>query len=380
VVHVRLLDLLPRDVVDERRFARKAEEVRVQKRNRLLRKRTRRLNRNEKKLAKKKKKNVNFQRRRTRILRKRSVATDRFFIAFPLTISLKYANDSASSFSVKDIVDLLLEHCATATGTKNVERFSGFALVTMSSNRIDYSKWDKLVVSDDDDDNDDQSTSRKPKVTRFDAPKSVQFGGNTDDDNDEFEDDADDELREKATALIASSRPTVADSTLSNWSRNGVDCGDVIWSQSADAATLRVRVPSGTRAKQVAVRVEERSVVVTIDGRVHFNATLKWPVDASDDAVSACWELADDATRGDGGRVVAISLRKVSLVAGAVQWWAQLRDSDAPLDVTVFADRRGAGSFANVWNEAHAEFKRRIAERTPIEIDAPDDDDTTTNE
>jgi hypothetical protein len=251
----------------------------------------------------------------------------------------------------------------------------------MSSNRIDYSKWDKLVVSDDEDDG-AGVVRRTPNVTRFDAPKSVQFGG---DDNDEYEDDADDELREKATQLIASraaERSTANASTAvsttstssdsSSWSRNGADCGDVIWSQSADAVTVRVRVPSGTRAKQVTVRVEERTLTVTIDGRVHFDAALKWPVDASDDAVSACWELVDDLTRAtaaDGGRVVSIALRKVSVVAGAVQWWSQLRATDAALDVTAFADRRAAGSFASVWNEAHVEFKRRIAERTPIEID-----------
>lgn len=50
---------------------------------------------------------------------------------------------------------------------------------------IDYSKWDKLELSDsDDDDNDDNGfnnsqSSMTPRVTRLDAPMKVTFGGNS---------------------------------------------------------------------------------------------------------------------------------------------------------------------------------------------------------
>lgn len=79
------------------------------------------------------------------------------------------------------------------------------------------------------------------------------------------------------------------------------------------------------------------------------------------------------AAAAAGGRVCSISLRKTSVVVGTVQWWSQLRASDPELDVTAFADRRQASAFANVWNEAHAEFKRRVAARQPIELDVGDD-------
>jgi hypothetical protein len=42
----------------------------------------------------------------------------------------------------------------------------------MRKTEIDYSKWDKLEVSDDEDDSDnEEGPSNKPSVTRFDQPQ-----------------------------------------------------------------------------------------------------------------------------------------------------------------------------------------------------------------
>jgi hypothetical protein len=82
-----------------------------------------------------------------------------------------------------------------------------------------------------------------------------------------------------------------------------------------DTVTVRVRVPSGTRARQVSVRVKERSIAVTIDRQScilmpHSNGLWMHPRMLSVHAGSL-----DDQTRAtaaDGGRVCSITLRKTS--------------------------------------------------------------------
>lgn len=201
---------------------------------------------------------------------------------------------------------------------------------------VDYSKWDKLEVSDDEDD-------RRPVVTRFEKPKTVQFG--------------------------TTATPVRHESA--SWSRNGADCGDLAWSQTADTVTVYVRVPGGTRARQVDVNVTASRLRVSLDAHAHADVLLKSPVDDSDDAVDGCWELVDDA--GASGRAVAISLRKKALIGGVVHWWAQLRAADTPIDVTALQDRpQPKESFADVWKQAHELFRERVAAIKPTEIEVED--------
>lgn len=211
---------------------------------------------------------------------------------------------------------------------------------------VDYSKWDKLDVSSDD----EGETARRPTVTRLDQPSTVHFGNATAD------------------------APAASASRSESWARNGLDCGDLVWSQTGDAVLVRVRVPAGTKARQIRVTVLPDRVTVMLDSRVHCDIALKNPVDASDELVEGCWELVDEP--GATGRAVSISLRKKVQVQGFVHWWAQLRPSDAPIDVTTLQDRRAPGeSFAAVWEEAHKIFKERVATRKPTEIEIDDDDD-----
>ena len=228
---------------------------------------------------------------------------------------------------------------------------------------VDYSRFDNIDVSSDDDDDD-------AGVTRFDAPHSVTFGGGQAAPIARTELPSD----QPANSDINTAKQAGGSGLQSNadkraqWTRNGgsSDDGVLLWSQSADGVELRVCLPLTTRARQVSVAVDEKHVAVTCDG-ARFDVPLSNSVDASDDAVMGAWQLHDDIVVDDNDtakcRWLCVSLRKQSPVPGTRVWWNRLRPDDSPIDENAVVDRQGGqASFANVWEEAHKEFRKRRAE------------------
>jgi hypothetical protein len=99
------------------------------------------------------------------------------------------------------------------------------------------------------------------------------------------------------------------------------------------------------------------------------------------------WALETIAAR----RVVRITLRKIQLAGALTMWWPCACEGDARIDVTSIPDRGAsqrlaASSFAEAYRTAHEQFKKRVHNQQPVELDldepessAEDDDDAASD-
>jgi hypothetical protein len=174
------------------------------------------------------------------------------------------------------------------------------------------------------------------------------------------------------------------------FSRNGGAVGErYLWSQTPSEVTLSVLVPPGTRAKDVAVRLTPappsadaaatpRLTVAVAGAPPAVDAPLAFGVEAPAEE-ELDWELTDfDAAAAAAGgapprRAVRVTLRKASPASNMVHWWRAALAGDPGIDTGAIEERaRTAGRTADaraVWAQAEAEFKRRVRERVPVEID-----------
>lgn len=187
----------------------------------------------------------------------------------------------------------------------------------------------------------------------------------------------------------------------SDLSRNGAAVGDAyVWSQTATEVTLSVRVPPGTRARDVTVSLsrhaadKNHSVRVTVNGQTALDNELAFPIDVPhssnpDDGGSAAalpgvapdtaaaedvdWALDDfDAEASDAPRrVVRVTMRKAGIrgasETGVVLWWNKcFRDhpEERNIDTSALADRHAASQRTQqarkAWQEAEAMFLARV--------------------
>ena len=235
---------------------------------------------------------------------------------------------------------------------------------------VDYSRFDNIDVSSDDED------AAAPHVTRFDGEHAVSFGGGQAPTAfpvqrpPEQQPSVHKTTDASATTSVSAATPsggsaqaaTPEESENSSWTRNGAasDDGVLLWTQDAQSVVLRVRAPAGTRAKDVSVEIAEQCVTVHVRER-RIAVQLAYRVDASEDATAGAWELHDDRQPSQT-RWVKIALQKQSPIAGAVFWWPRLRPGDD--DVESLPDRNQAkqNAFAQAWNDAHEEFRKRRRE------------------
>ena len=250
---------------------------------------------------------------------------------------------------------------------------------------LDYSKWDNLEVSDDEEEQD----SWKPQVHRLDKPTSVTFGGPGDasDTGVEFEyvDSSEPASSSASSASSAISAPTTtATSTTSTTTTdplvdkritNGASADTHMWSQTRSEITIRVRVPSSVRAKDVNIQVnEETSLLVSLLKETHVQGILSFPVVPVPDFLDLDWEIErDDAT------YIRITLQKKIVASQVIVWWNRIfKHEDPQLDVTELEGRRTEGGAAqmkktqDVWAEAHRMFREKVAARkdtTKVEVD-----------
>jgi len=228
---------------------------------------------------------------------------------------------------------------------------------------VDYSKWDNLVVSDSDEEGSGGELENEPHVTRLDQPSSVTLGA----DGATFEPT----VGPAASGGVASGRAGFGGAgsgrlTEAALTRNGGRAGSVRWSQSKEEVVVSVPVAAGTRAKQVAVEIEERRLSVAVGvlptRAVALAGRLKYSVSDEDDDTEAAWELCDGPAGEGGERLVRVTLVKRS-IPGAVLWWRCVMEGDAEIDVLAIPDRKSANSEAalathRVWQEAEKAFKK----------------------
>ena len=250
---------------------------------------------------------------------------------------------------------------------------------------LDYSKWDNLEVSDDEEEQD----SWKPQVHRLDKPTSVTFGGPGDasDTGVEFEyvnssepasssaSSASSAISAPTTTTTSTTSTTTTDPLVDKRITNGASADTHMWSQTRSEITIRVRVPSSVRAKDVNIQVnEETSLLVSLLKETHVQGILSFPVVPVPDFLDLDWEIErDDVT------YIRITLQKKIVASQVIVWWNRIfKHEDPQLDVTELEGRRTEGGAAqmkktqDVWAEAHRMFREKVAARkdtTKVEVD-----------
>nr|CCC93153.1 conserved hypothetical protein [Trypanosoma congolense IL3000] len=295
---------------------------------------------------------------------------------------------------------------------------------------IDYSKWDKICCSDDS----ESELPEKPTVTHLQYPSRVTIGnngvhvetsapeaaatpfggaGSTSNKTPPVDcSSAQSVLNDKAGSAVAALSSHCCHSNDAGRDSDGVGDEDDdilykslthnggreedshIWSQTRDTATVGFILPSmSIRAKDVhsfRIEAEEQSnrtsmnvISFGIRGiEVKYRHVLRYPVKLDEDILDGCWAL--HSLKKHSLRILVVQLVKETMAIGVTLWWDRCFVSDRTIiDTTKISDRNDgsatrAQTFRESWQEAHEEFKRRMAERR----NAPriiDDDDLEDN-
>lgn len=279
---------------------------------------------------------------------------------------------------------------------------------------VDYSKWDKLEVSDDEED-----APRRPTVTKLDSASRVTIPAARDSDgraevtvipeSEDAEDQIEDAMttedyfasfEEKAPKAAFVGGPVgsaPAAPSKPDWTRNGYRAATHTFCQSVDEVSICVLVPLGSKAKDVAVQLSKSgNLTVKLSGASVFSKQLAHEVHGMDrtaltaqiatsshdsdgerdDGEDWDWELLDF---DDSNRIVRITLKKRP-PAGLRAWWRKaFVDDTMEVDVSSIPDRQVVGgvdastgkkpTMAEVWEQAHEAFRRKMAAHKPTEID-----------
>jgi len=236
---------------------------------------------------------------------------------------------------------------------------------------LNYSKWDKFVANLSDDE-DQESSSSKPKVTRFNKPTSVTISK--------------DGYREAKSSIPTSSSksntigkiPKVnlmeieeTCPSIKSLSRNGSAFSTHCWSQSSEEAVVNVWVPTGTRAKKVHVSLSKGSnplIKVAVDGKDVLTGTLAYNIVRDEDFDAGIdWQIKDyDSKR----RRVILTFVKDCPIKGARIWWKMFLKGQKPISTETIEDRKPASKGnKKLWEEAHRMFRDKVSKMTPTYLD-----------
>lgn len=236
----------------------------------------------------------------------------------------------------------------------------------------DYSKFDKIVVSDSEEEEDEEMMEefdvstpaetmdrRKPRVTRLEGPTKVTIGGR------------DDPAQSSVGTKDASS---IVSSLQERWTKNGARVADrYMWSQTKSECLLSVLVPAGTKAKDVQLALHEPSesrqtqrLEVAVNGQQIIDAPLAYAVVRDEDDEDQDWELKD--FEPGSNRVLQLSFVK-KVPPTVVLWWARVFEGDEAIDTKTITGRTINQEHQAVWEEAHAMFRKKVAERTVTEVE-----------
>ncbi|KAH3745174.1 hypothetical protein Pelo_13448 [Pelomyxa schiedti] len=161
--------------------------------------------------------------------------------------------------------------------------------------------------------------------------------------------------RQRAQTLGAQ-QPQQQQPHRAKYTRNGGQCATHIWGQTKKELHVCVFVPSGTRARDLVVRLtpynrntpahltvrpaarpappSSSSVPVSASG-CYVDGDLTHPVNENPEDLESCWGLEDwDATR----RVVHIEVKKYTMENVAMHWWTRVFFTDPPVGIDALVD------------------------------------------
>eukprot|EP01063_Lacrimia_lanifica_P022401 TRINITY_DN30006_c0_g1_i1.p1 TRINITY_DN30006_c0_g1~~TRINITY_DN30006_c0_g1_i1.p1 ORF type:complete len:285 (+),score=122.24 TRINITY_DN30006_c0_g1_i1:45-899(+) len=210
---------------------------------------------------------------------------------------------------------------------------------------VDYSKWDKLDVSDDEEEYDEDG------------------GGEMDMEG----------VEASPTPPVPAAAPSVIPPQASQaaptspgarLTKNGGRNGDAMyWTQTPDEVTVHFAAAQGTRARDVKVRLTKTRLTCEVKQGDAAGGDLAFPIKLSDDEdeTDLDWEVLDHPVEA-GQRLVRVTLRK-DAPGNTVAWWTRVFKGDEEIPLDSIADRKGAkaAEAQKVWDEAHRIFKERVA-------------------
>jgi len=148
----------------------------------------------------------------------------------------------------------------------------------------------------------------------------------------------------------------------------GVVADRYCWSQTRETIELHVFVPEASKANQVKVSVSEINVKISVGNEPVLSGDWEFKVTPEEDPD---WELTDS----DGRRAVRLTVRKAPMPGGfsVAVWWSRALKGDPSIDVRNIQGRKSnsekSEQFAKAWGEAHAMFREKVKNRTPIPVD-----------
>lgn len=277
---------------------------------------------------------------------------------------------------------------------------------------LDYSKWDKLEVSDSDDGEEEEEDEGLERWAETQSAAAAAAGKRWPG-MDEHPPPQSATAAAPAAPPAAAPAPEPADGSVqpSKLVRNGGRTQRYMWSQEKQEVSVSVLAPAGTSAKAVVVVLSEQQLKVGLAGGAKqttaapkgaaectwlISGQLYHPVEAPEDPTDIDWEIRDlspeehaaqlladtDAETNDGQakdgysaseaaqrpRVIVVSFKK-KVPHGVVLWWKGLLKGDATIDVTKIAGRGAVNKdTASAWAQAHAQFQENVANRTPVEL------------
>ncbi|KAL7555375.1 hypothetical protein ACA910_022361 [Epithemia clementina (nom. ined.)] len=280
--------------------------------------------------------------------------------------------------------------------------------------RIDYSKWDKLEVSDDDESVDGNVGAEQYNggvhVTRLDAPSSVTFGGGKD------------EVRavrpSSATTAPASTSSTQLSSLEQrpsqqqksdtkakvfppvSWVDKGGSChlkngSQLFWSQDRYSVIVRFAIPnketknwvvqmhgnvSKFRDRHIAVsadrarlKIWKRATATSVDDNANsmpllVDDVIPYPVHWEEGCGKngdLDWSIERDVINSSEHEIayLTVTLHKATPMAGLVLWWKRPLEQCPETTARFESDTTKAREFQQAWNEAHEQFLQKMEDK-----------------
>jgi hypothetical protein len=269
----------------------------------------------------------------------------------------------------------------------------------MSSKGIDYSKWDRMEFSDDDDD-ESEDESGQPRVTRLELPSQVTLSKTGEV---SIHNSPKSPLRDAVDKITVTtlSVPTASSATQEEalgipvaWTEKGAattlqDSGgsasSLFWTQDRQIVTLRFPIPSDRSVKNWHVSApgiltyadrhvgvsSGRPVLQIVQGDdddddkcVLVQKALPQHIHGPPDAADEKEKLAVDWTieRYGDTAYIAVTLNKAAPMHGVVVWWNNPLEDATEIAMDWREKSASASGFQQAWEEAHDQFRQKMAE------------------
>eukprot|EP00039_Didymoeca_costata_P008172 m.108769 g.108769 ORF g.108769 m.108769 type:complete len:222 (+) comp13978_c0_seq1:142-807(+) len=219
---------------------------------------------------------------------------------------------------------------------------------------VDYSRFERMQFSDDS----DEEVS-EPGVYRVAEGESVTIPGRNVTVN----------SAKKKTTTTTKAKAIKAPPT--DYTRNGAEEKDYMWSQTTDTLTVVVYVPENTKAKVVHVYFgPENTFGIDIEGKQVFNKTMWSEIEKpKEQDIDIDWEMLTLPTGTK--RAVRVTIPKTSKFgSGVIFWWKAVFKDGKEIDTNSIKDRKPQKeSFAEVFAKAQEQFKEKVKNIQPTLID-----------